>query len=134
MPSPEQTQMERQHIFAVNGSPDLLDVIRTLFQDENYNVTTTNFIPDTFDQIATAAPAVLIVDLVRGEEAGFNLLEQLSREDATRDLPIIVVSTSQAMIDEARAHPAQYGRRRFLRKPFDIDDLLTMVTDLVGRA
>jgi len=109
--------MERQHIFTVNGSPDLLDVIRDLFQDENYNVTTTNFIPDTFDQIVTAAPAVLIVDLVRGKEAGLNLLEQLALDESTRDVPVIVVSTSKAMLDEARAHPAQYGGNAFSSNP-----------------
>ena len=41
--------MERSHIFAVNGSPDFLDILRELFQQEQYNVTTTNFVPGTFE-------------------------------------------------------------------------------------
>ena len=49
-------QMQRQHIFVVNGSADFLDVVRELLQDEHYNVTTTNFVPQTFQQIEIARP------------------------------------------------------------------------------
>jgi response regulator RpfG family c-di-GMP phosphodiesterase len=34
-------QMKRQHVFVINGSPDFLDIMRELLQDEAYNVTTT---------------------------------------------------------------------------------------------
>jgi len=71
-------QMQRQHIFVVNGSVDFLDVVRDLLQDENYNVTTTNFIPNTFKQIETARPSLLIVDLIHGEMAGWDLLASLT--------------------------------------------------------
>jgi len=46
-------QMQRQHVFVVNGSVEFHDVVRELLQDEHYNVTTTNFIPRTFHQIET---------------------------------------------------------------------------------
>ena len=63
-------QMQRQHIFVVNGSADFLDIVRELLQDEDYNVTTTNFVPRTFAQIEHAQPSLLIVDLIHGEMAG----------------------------------------------------------------
>jgi CheY-like chemotaxis protein len=80
-------QMRRQHIFVVNGSADFLDVVRNLLQDEDYNVTTTNFVPRTFKQFETARPALLIVDLIHGEMAGWDLLAELRHEAATRDIP-----------------------------------------------
>ena len=63
--------------FVVNGSDEFLDVVRELLQDENYNVTTTNFVPRTFHQIETARPSVLVVDLCHGEQAGWDLLTEL---------------------------------------------------------
>ena len=87
-------QMQRQHIFVVNGSVEFLDVVRELLQDERYNVTTTNFVPHTFQQIETARPSLLIVDLCLGEEAGWDLLTELRQEAATRHIPVILVSTS----------------------------------------
>lgn len=51
-PPTETEQGRRQHILAVNGDPDFLNILRTLLQDERFNVTTTNYVPRTFAQIA----------------------------------------------------------------------------------
>jgi hypothetical protein len=44
----DRSQEGRKHIFAINGSPDFLNVIRDLFQEEHCNVTTTNYVPNSF--------------------------------------------------------------------------------------
>jgi GDP-D-mannose dehydratase len=66
----ERNREERKHIFASNGSPAFLNIVRELFPDEDYNVATTNFVPTSFDQIATAQPNALVVDVVVDERAG----------------------------------------------------------------
>ena len=126
--------MDRQHVFVVNGSPDFLDVVRELLQEERYNVTTTNFVPRTFEQIEALDPALLIIDLAVGIKAGWGLLERLGQSAATRDIPVIVVSTNPTYLDTVRADPTRYGGQRFLRKPFDVNDLLNMVAELIGPA
>ena len=83
----DRSQEQRKHIFAINGSPDFLNIIRELFQDEGYNVTTTNFVPNSFEQIAALAPDALIVDIVVGQQAGWELLEQINAEAATTGIP-----------------------------------------------
>jgi hypothetical protein len=65
----ERRQMVRKHGFVVNGSPAFLDVVRELLQDERCNVTTTNYVPHAFDQIASLAPDRLLVDLATGRPA-----------------------------------------------------------------
>lgn len=127
-------QMARQHIFVVNGSPDFLDVVRELLQEEHYNVTTTNFVPRTFDQIEALNPSLLIIDLAVGVSAGWSLLERLGQSASTRDIPVIVVSTDSRYLDKVRLDPTRYGSQSLLQKPFDLDDLLSMVNDLIGDA
>jgi CheY-like chemotaxis protein len=134
MRQPERSQMRSKHIFAVNGSPDLLDILRGLLQDEQYNVTTTNFVPRTFDQISALDPDLLIIDLVIGQVAGWKLLEQLTNDAATHGIPVIALSTSLALLERAEANPARFGAQRFIRKPFDLDDILAAVHDLIGPA
>lgn len=126
--------MGRQHIFAVNGSSDFLDIIRELFQDEQYNVTTTNYVPETFDLISILNPALLILDLVVGDVAGWELLEHVSAEPTTSGIPIIVVSTSNQVLDEVQADPTRFNGQRFIQKPFDLDDILEAVHELIGTA
>src|SRR5215207_5326036 len=107
-------QMQRQHIFVVNGSAAFLDVVRDLLQDERYNVTTTNFVPETYDQFASLKPALLILDLAVGEHAGWDLLERLHGDAATRGIPVIVTSTDPRFLRRAEAEAARYGSHRYL--------------------
>jgi CheY-like chemotaxis protein len=130
----ERVQMGRQHIFVINGSAAFLEVLRALFEDEQYNVTTTNYVPQTFDQIAALQPALLIIDLVIGQQAGWDLLERLQAEVLTRQIPVIVVSTDPHLLERAKADQARYGGQRFLSKPLDLGEILEGVRSLVGPA
>jgi DNA-binding response OmpR family regulator len=127
-------QMQRQHIFVVNGSAAFLDVVRELLQEELYNVTTTNFVPKTFKQIETAQPSLLIVDLIHGERAGWDLLAELRHEAATRDLPVILVSTSEQLLEKAKTERVIWGGDRYFLKPFSLDALLLAIQELIGPA
>ena len=130
----EQERERRQHIFVVNGDPDFLNIVRALLQDVRYNVTTTNFVPRTFDQIAALQPALLVVDVVVGKQAGWDLLDQMQSAASTHDIPVIVISTDPRLLDRARANQGRYAAQRFLDKPMDLDALLAMVEDLIGTA
>jgi len=127
-------QMQRQHIFVVNGSADFLDVVRELLQDEHYNVTTTNFVPRTFKQIEIARPSLLIIDLIHGEMAGWDLLAELRDEAATREIPVILVSTSRQLLEKAEAERVIWGGDRYVLKPFSLDALLHPIEELIGPA
>jgi CheY-like chemotaxis protein len=127
-------QMRRQHIFVVNGSAEFLDVVRDLLQDEHYNVTTTNFVPLTFKQIEIARPSLLIVDLIHGERAGWDLQAELRREAATREIPVILVSTSNQLLEKAETERVIWGGDRFFLKPFSLEALLQAIQELVGPA
>lgn len=134
MDADERAQQKRQHIFAVNGAPDFLDFVRELLQEERYNVTTTNYVPETFAQIAALQPSLIIMDLAVGIQAGWELLERLAKDAGVRDIPVIVISTNPEYLKTVDSDPARFGGQRFLGKPFDLDDLLTAVDDLIGLA
>jgi CheY-like chemotaxis protein len=127
-------QERRKHVFAINGSPDFLNVIRELFQEEGYNVTTTNFAPTSFEQIETARPDALIVDVVVGQQAGWELLERLSGDADTRGIPVLVVSTNPQLLQRAQAQADRYGTHRYMDKPFSLDNLLTHIEEMIGEA
>jgi DNA-binding response OmpR family regulator len=127
-------QMRRQHAFVINGSVEFLDVVRELLQEERYNVTTTNFVPRTFHQIATARPSLLVVDLAHGEQAWWNLLAEIRQQAATAHIPVILVSTSKQYLDRAAAERALWGGDRCLLKPFNLEELLGTIRELIGEA
>lgn len=134
MDAAERIQMDRKHIFAVNGASDFLNVVRELLEDERYNVTTTNYIPATFAQIEALDPSLIIMDLAIGVQAGWELLERLAKDARVRDIPVIVVSTSPRYLERVEADRARFGADRVLSKPFDLDDMLGAVEALIGPA
>ena len=129
----DRSQEQRKHIFAINGSPEFLNLIRDLFQEEGYNVTTTNFVPNSFDQIHALQPDTLIVDIAVGQSAGWELLEQLHAGAATSGIPVLVLSTSPHLLGRAQEQAERYGTHRYLEKPFDVDALLRHIQEMIGQ-
>ena len=130
----DRRQEERKHIFAINGSVDFLNIVRELFQDEAYNVTTTNFVPNSFDQIAAVQPDALIVDVAVGQSAGWEVLDQLHAGAATSGIPVLVLSTDPRLLQRARDQADRYGNHRYMDKPMDLEAMLTHIRATIGEA
>jgi two-component system phosphate regulon response regulator PhoB len=124
----------RRHVFVVNGAPVYLELMRELLRDADYAVTTTTWVPATFDQVAALAPSLLVVDLEVGRRAGWDMLQRLHEGAATRGIPVVVVSSDPRLLAEAEAQRARYGGQGWVAKPFDIDDLLRTIRGLLGPA
>jgi DNA-binding response OmpR family regulator len=127
-------QRGRKHVYVVNGSPEFLDIVRQLLQDENYNVTTTNFVRRSFESIEASRPDLLIIDLVIGETVGRDLLVQLREAASTRDIPVLLVSTRPDLLADVQDRHEEFCGDRYLLKPFDLDDLLDNIYQLIGKA
>lgn len=125
---------DRKHIFVINGAPAFLNLMRDVFQDARYDVTTTNFVPRSFEQIEALQPDALIIDIVAGQAAGWDLLERLHAGVSTAGIPVLVVSTSSRLLEEAQEQAVRFGTHRYLVKPFDLDDLLAAIAEMIGVA
>ena len=134
MSETERLQMSRKHVVCINGSSMFLEFVRMLLEEECYNVTTTNFLPETFVQIAAVKPDLLILDLQVGKQACWDLLDRISQDALTCDIPVIVCSTNQSLLDRARSDGRSDRATRYIIKPFDIDEMLSSVNALIGVA
>jgi len=132
--STERDQRKRKHILAIDGASEFLEFLRMLFESEHYNVTTTNFVDRSFAMIAALQPDLVIVDLVIGEQAGWDLMEQLHSEVVTQGIPLILTSTLPELLHRAQAQVERYGEHQVMAKPMDIDELLSAVEELIGSA
>jgi CheY-like chemotaxis protein len=123
----------RKHVFAVNSSPDFLLIVREVLEDEGHAVTTSEFEPNVFTRIIMRQPDALIVDVAPGETEAWDLLRRLHLEAKTRDIPVLVTSTSLPLLEQARDEAAWYGTNSsFLTKPLDLDELVKTIQEMVG--
>jgi DNA-binding response OmpR family regulator len=130
----EQAQMGRRHILMVNRDPAFLDFVRVILDDASYNVTTTNAVPLTFDLIASAHPALIIIDLVITEQSGWDLLIQLHAEATTAGIPVIITANDDRLLAHAKRYPHLYGGQITLVVPFTTETLLDAIQTLIGTA
>ena len=130
----DRRQTARRHVFAINTSPEFLNIVRELFQEEGYNVTTTNFAPNSFAQIEALKPDALIIDIAIGEQAGWDLLQQLGADADTAGIPALILSTDPRFLARAETHAARYGTHRFLAKPLDLEAMLQAIQEMIGES
>jgi CheY-like chemotaxis protein len=104
-----------------------------LLTPEGYRVSLNNFANTTsqlLDAVREMQPDLVILDfIIGGEGKGWQLLQAMKMDRATRDIPVIVCSAAVTVLNELGAHLLAMQVRTML-KPFDIDDLLRLVEEV----
>lgn len=76
------------------------------------------------------APKVIVLDVMMPDRNGWDVLEELRADPATREIPVVITS---AVYDRPGLHSLPAGGPiRFAAKPFDIVDLVDTVTELAS--
>ena len=109
-------------------------MVRVLRQEERYNVTTTNYLPRTWQQIAALQSLAAPDRPPLFGRAGWEVLEQLHAAGVTPRIPIIVTSTDPHTLQRMEQDYDRYGGDKLVAKPLDIDVLLEAIRTLIGPA
>ena len=110
--------------------------MRRILEDEQYQVSILQNGKDGFSQMKTLLPDLLILDLKLGDVSGQDVLKQLKIDPVTAEIPVIVYTAAVLEAEEvARAiadDPNLYQRVYLIHKPVELDDLLTLVEQVVN--
>jgi DNA-binding response OmpR family regulator len=110
----------------VDDDQALRGLFTTLLSRRGFNVDCAEDGRVAFDQINRNAYSVILVDLMMPDLNGFELLGRMER-DSPLLLPRVIVMTSASQRDiEGFDTSRIWG---LIRKPFDIDNLLSSVVD-----
>jgi CheY-like chemotaxis protein len=114
----------------VEDEPDVRRILKKLFVSEGFVVTEASHGAEGLVRLRGFRPDVVILDLMMPVMDGWTFAEECHRMAEYRDLPIIATSAS---FDRPRGAPAldALGLRKCLAKPFDLDELLSLVTGVV---
>ena len=125
-----------KQILIIDDQGQLLSLMRRILEDEQYQVSILQNGKDAFSQMKALLPDLLILDLKLGEISGKDVLKQLKEDTITAEIPVIVYTAAVLEADEvARSiedDPKLYQRVYLVRKPFELDDLLTLVGQVVN--
>ena len=85
------------------------------------------------DGVALAAqetPDAVLMDIVMPNMNGFQATRQLSKDPATKDIPVIIVTTKDQETDKVWG--TRQGAKSYLVKPVDEDDLIRVLNDVLN--
>lgn len=116
-------------ILVIEDNHAILDVITLILQSESYKVTGLNKSVDMMAHIDQHDPDLLILDIMLPDGDGRELLKQLRINQATANLPVLMIS---AKYTAQNIEHGEYKPNGFLPKPFDIDDLLDRIEGILA--
>lgn len=119
----------RPVIAVVNDDTQFLRMMEMILSDAGYETFISFAGSAAFDELKVRLPDLIVLDIrMESPEAGWMLLDLLRLDTATADIPVIVCSADHEQLDKKEEY-LRSKRAGVLRKPFDIDDLLTIVAD-----
>lgn len=109
-------------ILVADDDPAILDALALILEDGGYEVKTTTD-GATLRNIQQLAPDLLLLDIWLSGWNGKDICVSLKSDEQTRQIPIILFSANK----ETKRIAQEAGADDFITKPFDLDNLLTVV-------
>lgn len=120
-------QQKTRTILAVDDDPDVLKAVGAYLNTREYNVVTAQRWTEAITQLTDESPDAVLLDLHMPTVQGEALLEFI-RENYAK-LPVIIISSGATPTEMARL--GELGANGFIRKPFDTDDLLVILEQVL---
>ena len=79
--------------------------------------------------VTTRAPDLIILDVMLPNKSGYDILHDLRRNDATKALPVLMLTARGQKKDRELAE--KLGVSKFMTKPFSNGEILATVRELV---
>lgn len=120
---------ERQkRVLLVDDDEDILETTQIILEEHGYRV----FVARDGAQALVSAerdrPDLIVLDVIMPRRSGFSVLERL-RRIPNRSLRVIVVTGNDE--PRHREFACSHGADDFVAKPFDVDDLVMRVEQLL---
>lgn len=117
-------------ILLIEDSPTDTAVLTRLLQRHGHEVIASGSAEDGIEVCRRVLPDVVLMDVVLPGMNGFQATRALARDSATRNIPVLIVSTKG--MDTDRAWGLRQGAKDYIVKPPDEDKLISRIDQLLG--
>jgi CheY-like chemotaxis protein len=119
-------------VLVIDDDPAARDMLRRTLEREGWPVEEAPDGRAGLAQVAARSPALILLDLMMPEMDGFDFLDELRRDDAWHELPVIVV-TAKALTEDERKRLTGHVECIIQKGRQSRQELLAEVRDLVAR-
>ena len=124
-------EMNRR-VVCVEDEPEMIDLFRLILNRRGFEVIGANGGREGLETIREQKPDLVLLDLMMPDMDGWEVYHQLKADEATRDIPVIVVTAKAQSIDKVLGlHIAKVDD--YISKPFSPQELLESVEKVLAR-
>jgi DNA-binding response OmpR family regulator len=121
--------MSTWNVLVVDDDEDIVRIMKLYLLGKGYDVLTAFSGQEGIDKAKAEKPDLIIVDAMMPGMDGFQTIEQLRGDEATKEIPIIMCTARSARGEVVRA--AQLGVKNYVVKPFAGAVLLQKVREVL---
>lgn len=110
----------KKKVLIVDDDPVTLEVLEARLKRADYQVLKADNGAEAARIVKVGQPDLIILDVMMPEMDGYTFVREIKKDEANKDIPIIILSAKGKMKDLFGAE----GVEDYLEKPFDPDKLL----------
>lgn len=115
----------REHVLIIDDDRYIVQSTAMVLEAEGLEVVAASSGEEGIARARETHPAVILLDIMMPGLNGWETLERLKVDPATRDIPVVVFSARE--MQRARSASADQGASDFVAKPFEPRELLGLV-------
>lgn len=115
--------MHKKRILIFDDNAAVLDALQYVFLENGYEVAVSQTLDNVIERADYFQPDLILMDYLAPDISGVEAISRLKGRQRFSDVPVILVSASSNIIMLKN----RSGANDYLRKPFNLWDLETMV-------
>jgi two-component system response regulator VicR len=116
----------------VEDEREMIDLVRLILGRRGFEVIGANGGRDGLETIRRELPDLVLLDLMMPDMDGWDVYQQMKADEATRDIPVVVVTAKAQSIDKVLGlHIAKVDD--YISKPFSPQELTESVEKVLAR-
>jgi len=118
-------------LLLVDDEPGLREAVQAYLEDSGFTVDVASNAREGLDLARQKLPDLVITDIMMPQVDGYQFLKQLREEPQFKSLPVVFLTARGMTSDRIQGYNA--GCDAYLSKPFDPDELVAIVNNLLGK-
>jgi len=126
-----QEVLQPPRLLLVDDEPGLRTAVQAYLQDEGFEVTTAVDGEEGWEKAQKMMPDLIISDVMMPRCDGYGLLKRIREDERLGGTPVIFLTAKGMTVDRTQGYQA--GVDDYIPKPFDPDELVARVRNVVKR-
>lgn len=112
-------------VMLVDDEEHIVNSLKIYLEMEGFSVITANRGKKALEILETQIPSILLLDVMMPEMDGFEVLQEIRKNESLKNLPIVMLTAKSQDEDILRGFKEEVAS--YMTKPFNLDELVSTI-------